>query len=322
MRNRWISFGCFLTGFNYNVLKSCSELAKKKIIRYTSALVIICIIWAFIGYAFTSRYLLGEWYFSVLGMFLMVLLVIQIERQVILATHANVLLYSLRVCIAFVMAIIGSIIIDQIIFKEDIERQKIVMLNEKVNRILPGKGRELREQIHSIDSTILSKEYERTMLVHDISKNPTIPIYSKQVTRQNIDSISSISVTRTTSTIENPKMSLIQPLDDQIAGFYTQKTKIDSMLVSLRNVVEVEVSAHSGFLEELNLMFSILKESNVALGVWLLWFVFLLGIEVFILVSKIGENDTDYDQLMQQQMELHAKRVRLLGQQAEFNALP
>ena len=49
-------------------------------------------------------------------------------------------------------------------------------------------------------------------------------------------------------------------------------------------------------------MFTIISESGVALGVWLLWICFLLGIELFILVSKIGETPNDYDGTIKHQI--------------------
>ncbi|MFM7855180.1 MAG: DUF4407 domain-containing protein, partial [Flammeovirgaceae bacterium] len=109
---------------------------------------------------------------------------VQIERQVILSSRANKVPLILRGVIAAVMAVIGSVIIDQIIFKEDIEKQKIKGMNDEVNRVFPGKARELSQQIAYIDSTILHKENERKELVLDLTTNPTVPVYSRKVTRQ------------------------------------------------------------------------------------------------------------------------------------------
>ena len=59
MKNWWIRFGCFLTGYNYSIVRNSSEVAAKTVKRYTSAMLIVCILWAFIGYCFTRRYLHG-----------------------------------------------------------------------------------------------------------------------------------------------------------------------------------------------------------------------------------------------------------------------
>lgn len=280
----------------------------------------VCVLWAFIGYFFTDRYLLAGVYPSVIGAAIMVLIVIQIERQVIL-TPRNLLLPGLfRAIIAIIMAVIGSFIIDQIIFKEDIEHQKILMLDDKVDAILPKKAAEIRRQIAEVDSTILAKEQERKDLLDDISKNPTVTIFARSVTRHNVgvqnpDSLTKETVTRTSSQIPNPKIAFLQPFDEQISALRMQKMKKDSILLQLRPAIEAELMAHNGFLDELNVMFTIINQSRTALVVWILWFSFILGLELFVLVNKSRGSESDYEARVRQQMDLHLRRVQLLRQQ-------
>lgn len=320
MRRIWLRFGCFLTGYNYRILSECSEASSKQVLRYTSAMLIVCVLWAFIGYFFTDRYLLAGVYPSVIGAAIMVLIVIQIERQVIL-TPRNLLLPGLfRAIIAIIMAVIGSFIIDQIIFKEDIEHQKILMLDDKVDVILPKKAAEIRRQIAEVDSTILAKEQERKDLLDDISKNPTVTIFARSVTRHNVgvqnpDSLTKETVTRTSSQIPNPKIAFLQPFDEQISALRMQKMKKDSILLQLRPAIEAELMAHNGFLDELNVMFTIINQSRTALVVWILWFSFILGLELFVLVNKSRGSESDYEARVRQQMDLHLRRVQLLRQQ-------
>lgn len=320
MRRIWLRFGCFLTGYNYRILSECSEASSKQVLRYTSAMLIVCVLWAFIGYFFTDRYLLAGVYPSVIGAAIMVLIVIQIERQVIL-TPRNLLLPGLfRAIIAIIMAVIGSFIIDQIIFKEDIEHQKILMLDDKVDAILPKKAAEIRRQIAEVDSTILAKEQERKDLLDDISKNPTVTIFARSVTRHNVgvqnpDSLTKETVTRTSSQIPNPKIAFLQPFDEQISALRMQKMKKDSILLQLRPAIEAELMAHNGFLDELNVMFTIINQSRTALVVWILWFSFILGLELFVLVNKSRGSESDYEARVRQQMNLHLRRVQLLRQQ-------
>src|SRR5690349_11686814 len=96
MRDKWLRVGCFLIGYNFPIVRGSSELSIKRVIKYTSALFIVCILWAFIGFAFTSRYLDGRWYTSFFGMIVMVFLVVQIERQVILSSRHNRSLHFFR----------------------------------------------------------------------------------------------------------------------------------------------------------------------------------------------------------------------------------
>src|SRR5690606_37748218 len=165
MGNWWLRFGCFLTGYNYGIVRGSSEVSAKAMKRYTAALLIVCILWSFIGYTFTRRYVHGGTYGSIVGAVLFVIIIIQVERQIILSINPSKWLYFFRGVIAMMMAIIGAVIIDQIIFKEDIELEKITFIENRVKRAMGPKTEELRTQIDALDTAILEKEKQRADLV-------------------------------------------------------------------------------------------------------------------------------------------------------------
>lgn len=314
-----------MTGYNYPIVMASSEVAVKAVKRYTSALIIVSIIWAFIGFMFTNRYLHGSTWGSIAGAAIMVIIIIQVERQIILSVTPSKWLYFFRGLIAMMMAILGAIIIDQIIFKEDIELEQVSLIDEKVNKILPAKTADLRSQIVTMDSTINAKEQERIALMTDISQNPTIQSVTTQslpvtVNKTVTDSLKQTTTTgsivhtntRTVSSIPNPKMSLIQPLDAQIMDLRERKASLDSNLLALRPMVEQDIRSKVGFLDELKVMYKLISESPIALTVWLLWFFFLLGLEMFVLISKTSEKQNDYEATVLHHMNIQMKRLKAL----------
>jgi hypothetical protein len=271
----------------------------------------MCLLWAFIGFAFTGRYLRGEWYSCVMAMFIMVFMIIQIERQVILSSKDNRLLHVFRFVIAIAMALIGTVIIDQIIFKEDIDKRKLLTMDEEVKKIFPGRAEELKKQIAEIGNVIDVKDLERKMITEDISKNPFVSVYERVVKR---DTSLNESVTITKRNLPNPKADLLEPLDKTIQGLRMEKAKKDSVLLGLRPVIEADLKKNIGFLDELEVMYSLLSESGVSFFAWFIWFIFLLGLELLILASKIGETENDYDRMMSEQMALHFRKISLLNE--------
>jgi len=329
MKDRWIRFGCFLTGYKYELLKGCSEIAHRAVKRYTAALLIICILWGFIGYSFVSKYLAADWYYSIAGACLFVLIILQVERQIILADSNGNAKYWIRGFIAIVMATIGSIVIDQIIFREDIKHKETFELNAQVDSLLPAKEAELKIQLAETDTAISKKESERRLLALDVAKNPTIPIVTIQknpvlvptitVDSNKLSTTKNIILQKTsysTSSIQNPKMAMLAPMDQQIRELRIIKISQEDRMIKLRDVVEKEAKAHNGFLFELQLMYNILRDSGPALIVWSLWFLLLLGIEIFIMVNKMAHVETDYDVTILHHMELQKRKLKLLAMQA------
>jgi len=326
MNNWWIRFGCFLTGYNYRIVHASSEVSAKAVKRYTSAILIVCILWSFIGYAFTDRYLHGGKWGSVAGAVIMVIIVIQIERQIILSVTPSFWLYFFRGIIACMMAIIGAIIIDQVMFKEDIELEKITSIEERVKKALPPKTMELREQIAALDTAIQVKEKERIELREEVNKHPVIKVSTsrteprtiktwstdssgRQVIKERIVSSTSVSV----NNVENPNQSLIAPLEKTIAALRKQKDDKENALLNIRPQLEKEIKSKVGFLDELKVMFSLIQSSDIALGVWLLWFGFLLGLEMLVVISKVTEKSNDYQDTILHQMKLHRRKLELLA---------
>lgn len=330
MNNWWIRFGCFLTGFNYAIVRNSSEISAKAVKRYTSAMMIVCILWSFIGYTFTKRYVHGGTWGSVIGAVVFVLIIIQIERQIILSINPTKWLYLARGVIAALMAIIGAIIIDQIIFNEDIDLEKITFIETRVKKALGPKTEELRHQIAALDTAITKKNYERALIVQEVSKSPTILVYSthqvmKEQTITSTDPETGLPVTKKTSAptsvtssdnVANPKIALIQPLQDNINSLSIQKADKENALLNIRPSLEKEISSKVGFLDELKVMCSLITGSGVALSIWLIWFFFLLGLEMLVLISKVNEKENDYERTVKHHMALQLKKLDLFAKMA------
>lgn len=331
MKNWWVKLGCFLAGYNYNIVNSSSEVAVMKVKQTISALLVVCIIWAFVGYVFTNRYLDGNIFESIGGSIIACIVIVQIERQIILSINPSGVLFAMRILIAVMMAIIGSVIIDQVIFKADIEKRKISLLDAEVNKIYPVKSEELRLQIKSLDSTLLAKEGQRVSLDAELSRSPTIKIYNSQTSPLTVPVTTTDSTGKTTTVMNvvnakstsvssepNPKRDLVKPLDVQIASIRDIKMKKDEALLVLRSSLEEDINSKVGFLDELKIMFSILQESNIALGVWLIWLFILFGLELFILASKMGETSNVYDETLKHQERLFKRKLELLSEESNL----
>lgn len=321
----WIKFGCFLTGYDFYILSNCSEVSIRKVKKYTAALIIISVVWAFVGYSFADRYLKLDVIGCILGALIACIIVIQVERQILMVTKTNWKVLLARGLIAVLMAIIGSLIIDQIIFKEDIELRKIKFNEKKVSEQIPKQTIDLNKQIQELDTIINKKEQDKELLIKEINLNPFVKNY-EMVTE--MTEVAKTKVGDTTSTkykpvsknsyksVPNPKtVDQLNPLKEEITKFRDQRNILSKQKAELRTSLRKTISSKTGFIDELNIMIDILKDSFIGLIVYFIWFIFLLLIELLILFSKIGDKDSDYELVIAQQMEMHQKKLKLLNSQ-------
>jgi hypothetical protein len=317
MKDLWIKFGCFLTGHNYILIKNSSEASAKTVKKYLSALLIISTIWGFIGFAFARRYLHGDIGVSSIGALVMIFIIIQIERQIILSLRRNLFAMLFRILIGVVMAIIGSVILDQVIFKEDVEKEKITNIQKEVNKIMPEKTLELSNQIKQLDNDIAVKENERTALLLELSKRPMITAptsindYKKDsLTKKMVLVGKKVSI----QSAINPKTDLLPQLDIILKNLRDQKIKKENDKLNIQQLLETDIKSKVGFLNELKTLFSILLSSPIAMFVWILLFMFFFMIELFIIINKWGDTENDYDKTIMHQMDV---RIKMLDKLAE-----
>ncbi|NLR63823.1 DUF4407 domain-containing protein [Chitinophaga varians] len=330
MKHLWVRFGCFMTGYNYNILRNCSEAAFKSVKKYTAAMLIVCILWFFIGFTFAHRYLSLSLPGCLLAGMLATIIIIQVEKQIVLSINPGKLLLIFRGCLAFMMSILGAVIIDQILFEKDIEIEKISYISGKVDRILPSKTEELRKQIATLDTTISKKEQERNNYIEDITKHPTttatttqtatrrVPVQTVTATGRDTTTWKTVNdITVASTPLPNPKIALLSPLDSTIGAMRQQKAQKENELLHIRPALEKEMKASTGFLDELTIMKQLLSASYVALGFWFLWILFFLFIELLVLFSKMGDRGNDYEKVVLHHMNLQMRRLDALGKKFE-----
>jgi len=330
MKHLWIRFGCFMTGYNYNILRNCSEAAFKSVKKFTAAMLIVCILWFFIGFAFAQRYLGLSLPGCMLAGILATVIIAQVEKQIVLSINPGKLLLIFRGCLALMMSVLGAVIIDQILFEKDIEIEKISYISEKVDEILPSKTEELRKQIAALDTTISKKEKEEGEYVNDVSIRPTITVTTTQTTSRKVpvQTVTSSGrdttifktindVTVGTIQVPNPKIALISSLDSTIGALRQQKTVKENELLHMKPDLERKMSKNIGFLDELKVMMRLISTSRVALSFWLLWILFFFFIEMLVLFSKMGDQSNDYEKAVLHHMNLQIRRLNALEKRFE-----
>lgn len=324
MNKAFIKFACFLTGYNYNILRNCSEASMKVVKKNFSALLIISVIWAFIGYTFATRYVGAGVIVSAVVAIIMVFIVINIERQIILNIKRRFFPFAFRAVIAIVMAVIGAVIVDQIIFREDVEKRKVSSVQEEVNVILPNKTKQLDKEIMQLDSMIQQKDRERLTIMNEVGVQPFIKTYTssrKAIPLRRTDSTGmqydtlAVRSESTVTEVENPKAKLIPALDEQFSRLLAQKSEEETQYTTMRADLEAELKSRTGFLDEIVILKEILMENPVALFIWSCIFLFFLCIELFILVNKGGDgkDQNDYDALVLHQQEMRKRELGKLS---------
>lgn len=313
----WIKFGCFLTGWNSSILLQCSEASFKHLKKYTAALLILIILWGFTGYCFAERYVGAPWWGCAISSIIFVIIVIQIERQIILTVGTNKWNAIFRLFIAVIMAILGSSIIDQIIFGADINRKMVEITDRQVVEQLPmrlkvidSKLLELQTQIDSLDkiNNILNEEIVKVPVIKTVSSTTT---YTKEL--QEDGSYKDIpQTTISTTPMVNPRVKQVETNNKNLERLRIQQDEYTQSKLNVEKDLRAELASNTGFLSELRAMIEILSTRLEALVFYIIIFAFLISLELFVVTSKLGDKKCDYDIIVEHQLNVKIQALEEL----------
>lgn len=313
--NWWIKLGCKLTGWSSSVLSQCSEASKTQLSKYTSALLILMIVWSITGFCFAQRYIGLPIWGCILVSLVFVTIVVMIERQILLALHPTKKLAAFRLLIAIIMAIVGSSIFDQTMFGKDIDKQMADTIELQTADLT-------QKRVSNIDSKLMAFQIEKdslnkvnSELQADVNAHPWI--IQKSVTNSQdrlvvngkIKVVNNPSVT--TNQVANPKQIAIAANNEKIKQIVLQENDLNKKKLTVEEDTRKECQANVGFLEELEAMVSIVTTRTVAGIFYVIFFLLLMSLELFVVTSKMGDEECDYELAIK-----GAERVKM----AQFNS--
>jgi len=124
---------CFLTGDNYQLVSNDTPASKKKITAMAIAMMLPITIWLFSSFLLAFEVIKTGFISSLITALVCGLIVFFIEKLVIMA-DGNRWLTLFRISIGFIVAALGSIAIDEVVFKNDIDISVVSLKNEAIRK--------------------------------------------------------------------------------------------------------------------------------------------------------------------------------------------
>lgn len=306
------NIGCFLIGWDKNILSECGEASFRQYRKLLSAISIMMVLWGTIGYCFADRYVNIESYVLKISLAIaFMFIVLCVERVIILTVGKAQLMSVMRVLLALCMALLGSCIFDQIIFRNDIQQaiqeQREEVIGTTITKRLAIYDGDIQRITQEMDS--LSKA---TIALNEVlQKRPVIKgtNVSTQEHVVGVDENGKSQKVRTqtvsTVTLANPLAEQLKANNDQIQIYSGQLEQLRLDKKEVAEKVREEMSQRApGFIEELEATLKVVSQSKVSLTFYIVLFCFLTFLELFVLTIKMGESKCDYELIVENQLAL------------------
>lgn len=309
------NIGCLLIGWDKNILKECGEASFRQYRKLLSAICIMMVLWGTIGYCFADRYInIESCVLKICVALVFMFIVLCVERVIILTVGKAHLMSFMRVLLALCMAVLGSCIFDQIIFRNDIQQaiqeHREEVISETIKKRLSIYDNDIQRITHEMDT--LSKA--TISLNEELQKRPVIKGTNVSTQEQivGVDKSGHPKRVKTqtvnTVTLANPLAEQLKANNDQIQIYSNQLEHLRQDKKEVAEKVRNEVSLRApGFIEELEATLQVVSQSNISLTFYIILFCFLTFLELFVLTIKMGENKCDYELIVENQLYMKKK---------------
>lgn len=316
--NLFTKLGCYLIGWNPEILKECGEASHRTLKRYVSAIVILIIIWGSIGYCVADRYIgFSSLFPKLITSAVFILIVVCIERFIILKVGKLGSAGIFRTILAILMAILGSAIFDQIFFRQDIDVEMKAVRTEQILKETAHRLSFLDSDIKRTTFLIDSVGQANVALYERIAKQPTISAtnVSRTSHEKGLDDngkpIVEHTATYTTNQIANPLIAQTDANQHALNIYQKQLEKYQAQKLTVNDEVTKDFEKEkTGFLEELKALISILSKETVALLFYIFLFAFLTMIELLIVTSRNSKQQCDYDLIVEHQLSIKEETLK------------
>lgn len=273
---------CLITGDDYNLVSVETPASKKKISALATVLLIPVTTWFVIGFAIGKTILK----LPTLNSFCIGICtasIIFIVERVIVMSGTNRWLVGLRIFMGLLIAILGSVFIDEVIFEKDIEQQVFIDRQELIES---ARGR-------------VSAQYDAAIVN---AKARTADTYQQwfqalEDAKQESDGSGGSGI-RGIHSIAKLKLDISRQLEENYVTAKSElsqlETKLEADLAATESSMIQNISGNS-MLFRIKSLFKLVLSDNWIMAIYSLFTILLFIIEFIVIIMKYSLVETNYE---------------------------
>lgn len=273
---------CYITGDDYNTLANDTLKSKKKVALFAWSIVVPVIIWFFCGFLLVTKVLNGSFMSALITAFVVSAIVFIIERSMILS-NGGIAVAAFRLILAVFVSFIGALIVDEIVFENDIDQQ--LAKNQRM---------EAESELTAIDTLWNQKMNEQKDKV-----NERYHAWDSALRRIHLE----LTGKAGTGIPGNGPMTavMIQNASQYENDYLDEKAKLDTIALQYMTTRSLEkerivasFNNHS-VLKRMQAMFDLVKSDSLMKIVYIVFTLIFIMLECMVIVVKWSSGKTNYE---------------------------
>ncbi|HCI58078.1 MAG: DUF4407 domain-containing protein [Bacteroidetes bacterium] len=301
-----LKYYSIIIGENPEYTKHFQPSGKRKIALFANCLMVPVILWFINSYLLVSHVLEGSFFAAILTAFVAGFIIFLIERAIVMSNGSKPIFWF-RILLGLIVASLGSISMDEVIFKHDIDNQVAYYKQVESDNAVQRVESEYQDQIAKQQSIVSQKESEWQQSLKDAKSEADGTGGSRQ---RGVSKISTLKLNiagkqEADYNNENTKLALL-------------KTNIDAEKINAKQKAEADFNGNA-LLIRIRAMFDLIAKDKFMCGVYVLFTLFLFCLEFLVVLIKIGsKNSIDEDLEKAREQLLRAKTKKALNRSEIF----
>jgi len=295
-----LKFACRITGDDYQMLKSETTPSRKKVLTLGLTVLVPTIMWFINGYLMVCE-VFGKSFFPAFFTGLVAASVIFLIEKLVVMSNGGWVLMLFRGVLAFLVALIGSVFMDEVIFAKDITQQlsanKEILMVEKQEQV---KAR-FNEGMQAKEGEVQQK-YIAWQLAQSAAEKEADGSGGSGI--RGVHAIARLKLNN----------SGINQRDYLLA-----KTELETLLAKMKAEQEKQAAKlAAGFedkalLNRIKAMFDLVKSDGYMMFFYLLVTAILFTLEFLVIVFKVTMGKTNYERRLELIEEIGKKRMEKIS---------
>ncbi len=290
---------CALTGGDYKLVQVETPASRKKVATLGSVMLIPAIMWFLIASCTAFSMFEASVTIAMLPGFVAATIILILERAIVMSGH-NKMVIRFRLVIGFVIASLGAVFMDELIFEKDIEQRQY---NERSAMIDVKRAKTdsiYKPKVEALEATVSKTRHSWMATAEDarkeadgtggsghkgVSKITQLKLEQADVLKDELDKIE--SETQKINAEWNQKIAAIQP--------------------------EIETNLHGkSILTRIMSLFGLVFSNWIAGIIYIVFTVFLFSLEFIVIIMKHSLPETNYERRVAAMEQVGKRRMERL----------
>lgn len=295
-----LKFYCFITGDDYNTLVNDTLKSKKKVTLFAWSIAVPVMIWFFCGLLLVTKIINGTLMSALITAFVVSAIVFVIERSMILSNGGKAVA-AFRIILDVFVSFIGALIVDEIVFENDIDQQ--LAKNQRM---------EAESELYAIDTLWSKKVSEQKCEI-----NERYHAWDSAMKRIHLE----LTGKAGTGIPGNGPMTsvMIQNAAQYENDYMNEKAKLDTITLhygAARNSEKERITSsfnNHSVLKRMQAMFDLVESDKLMMVVYLVFTCIFMMLECMVIIVKWSSGKTNYEKKQELIEDIGARRMNRIA---------